>query len=339
MKKHIIIALAQLAFCAAILFLPSLAVWMSTGDKESAGFMLTAVRSQFIFPFVLFFLNYYVLVPWLLERHRRPWTFAGVNLLLNIALNHSLLFLNVTAWGIPDKRGVLVIYSGLFLYAMFCFAAIIIAVAMRNFQRTKQLRRKLQGQQQRMTEAELSWLKNQLNPHFLFNTLNNISSLTALDPERAQDSLSQLSELLRYALYETGKNTVPLDRELDFMRNYIDLMSLRCGDNVDIRVDLPDAPSSHEVAPLLFLGPIENAFKHGVSATHPSRVHIYMTETDGTLTFRAENTNFPKTSKRSGTGIGTENLRRRLQLLYPGRHTLTLALDGDIYSVTITLKL
>lgn len=339
MKKHLIIALAQLGVCAAILLLPPLTVWMSTGDSESATIMAYAVRSQFMIPMLLFFINYYVLVPLIIERWKSVWTFTLVNILITLGLNWKLLTLNIAQWGIGSKVGEMAIYSGLFLYAVFCVAAIIIAAAMRNFIRTAELRRQVREQRHRMTEAELAWLKNQLNPHFLFNTLNNISSLTSIDAERAQDALGQLSDLLRYALYETSKPTVPLDGEIDFMHNYIDLMSLRCADNVRLDIDLPTHPTSRSIAPLLFLSPIENAFKHGISTSQPSFIHIALEEaSDGTVRFLCENSNHPKPSKRSGSGIGTDNLKRRLKLLYPNRHTFEQQLDGDTFITHITLK-
>ena len=129
-----------------------------------------------------------------------------------------------------------------------------------------------------------------------------------------------------------------LGSEVEFMQNYIDLMSLRCGPNVVITTDFETVDGALPIAPMLFLSPIENAFKHGVSSSKPSFIHISLSVHAGSLTFSCENSNYPKgDSNRSGSGIGTENLRRRLQLLYPDRHDFVCGPDGDTYYVNIRL--
>ena len=124
------------------------------------------------------------------------------------------------------------------------------------------------------TEAELQNLKSQLNPHFLFNTLNNIYSLIQIDVDRAQRSVHELSSLLRYVLYESSRPTVPLKAEVEFLRDYIELMRIRQPRHVRVFVSLPEEPSPTPVAPLLFISLVENAFKHGVSNEKPSYVTI-----------------------------------------------------------------
>lgn len=181
------------------------------------------------------------------------------------------------------------------------------------------------------SEAELQNLKSQLNPHFLFNTLNNIYSLIAINPDRAQYAVHDLSRLLRHVLYEDNQQWVSLDRELEFMKSYIDLMSLRLARNVEVSVDFPSDGKGVQVAPLLFITLVENAFKHGTSPTEPSFIRIHLKVGEGqTVECRIENSYFPKKdSDRSGSGIGLENLRKRLLLLYPGRHTITTEREGD----------
>ena len=182
-------------------------------------------------------------------------------------------------------------------------------------------------------EAELQNLKSQLNPHFLFNTLNNIYSLIGLDAARAQQSVHELSRMLRYVLYDSSRPLVPLREEMDFLRNYVELMRLRVPRQVDVRVSLPDAPPAVQVAPLLFISLLENAFKHGVSSDGPSYVHISIEEDGSRLTCRIENSLFPKAEgqDRSGSGIGLKNLERRLELIYPGRHTFQHGAVGSAY--------
>lgn len=188
-------------------------------------------------------------------------------------------------------------------------------------------------------EAELSWLKNQLNPHFLFNTLNNISSLTQIDADKAQESICELSDLLRYALYDSEKEYVPVDGEIDFMNNYIRLMQLRCNEltTVECNMQKPDRPV--EIAPLLFISLIENAFKHGVNARKESFVRIDLHMDGHDIVFRSENSLFDKqTSDHIGSGIGLENMKKRLSLIYPGRYEYLAEGIGDRYVSTVRLK-
>ncbi len=172
------------------------------------------------------------------------------------------------------------------------------------------------------TEAELANLKNQINPHFLFNTLNNIYSLIQIDPTKAQEAVHDLSGMLRYVLYESQTPTVPLSRECGFIREYLKLMSARLSDDVSLSVSLPDNPSNTQIAPLLFIPLVENAFKHGISDTESSFIRISLSEDNGTVLFVVENSCFPKDgSDRSGSGIGLANLVRRLDMLYPGKYS------------------
>ncbi|MBR3496070.1 MAG: sensor histidine kinase, partial [Prevotella sp.] len=208
----------------------------------------------------------------------------------------------------------------------------------RHFMRIRQIRQQLKDEKAKNTEAELAWLKNQINPHFLFNTLNNISSLTQIDADAAQDAIAQLSDLLRYAMYETNKKMVPIQGEVEFMRNYISLMKLRCNEKTAVSSQFEVLNPGYEVAPLLFISLIENAFKHGVSSNRPSTIDISLKQDNGQLVFCCDNTNYPKDdADRSGSGIGLENTRRRLELMYHDRYEWEQSLENDIYHVKITI--
>ncbi len=170
-------------------------------------------------------------------------------------------------------------------------------------------------------EAELANLKNQVNPHFLFNTLNNIYSLIEIDPGLAREAVHDLSGMLRYVLYESQTPEVPLQKECAFIREYVKLMSARLSPEVKLELSLPGSPSERQIAPLLFIPLVENAFKHGVDPEHPSFIRISLSEKDDYVSFLVENSCFPKgESDRSGSGIGIANLSRRLEMLYPGRY-------------------
>lgn len=152
-------------------------------------------------------------------------------------------------------------------------------------------------------EAELKNLKNQVNPHFLLNTLNNIYALTTFDTEKARLAIMELSQLLRYVLYDNQADKVPLYKEADFLRSYVELMRIRLPESVEIRVEL-DVPRTDEptVAPLIFISLVENAFKHGVSPTLPSFIHIHLFVKEGVICFPAGTVISPngRTTSRQG---------------------------------------
>ena len=191
-------------------------------------------------------------------------------------------------------------------------------------------------------QAKYTALQSQLNPHFLFNTLNNIYSLIAISPERAQSAVLELSKLLRYVLYENTQPYVPMEKELEFNHNYIELMRLRLARHVQVDVNIPTGLCrGYKIAPLLFITLIENAFKHGTSASIRSFVKINMSEpSPGVIECDIENSSFPKNeTDKSGSGIGLKNLSRQLELLYAGKYNLHAESDSHIYRSMLTIDL
>lgn len=193
------------------------------------------------------------------------------------------------------------------------------------------------------TEAELKNLRSQLNPHFLLNTLNNIYALIAFDADKAQAAVQELSRLLRYVLYDNQQNFVPLSKEMEFIRNYIELMRIRLSANVNVETAINIRPDSRtEIAPLLFISLIENAFKHGISPTEPSFIRIRFSETPEEVRCKIANSHHPKNlADKSGSGIGLEQVRKRLELTYPDCHEWRqeVSEDGKEYRSTLIIKL
>lgn len=193
-----------------------------------------------------------------------------------------------------------------------------------------------QEEDKKRTEAELLALRQQINPHFLFNTLNNIYALIEISPEKAQTTVHELSKLMRYVLYENSGETVLLNKEITFLKNYVELMKIRLTDEVDIRFEnkIP-LENNWLITPMLFISLVENAFKHGISPTHKSFIHIvFDLSDDNKLACSIENSYFPKNdSDLAGSGIGLENLKRRLEILYPDSHEFHSGeLSGIYYS-------
>ena len=210
---------------------------------------------------------------------------------------------------------------------------ILVAVIIRMNARWRAAENAREKAEKSRAEAELRNLRNQLSPHFLLNTLNNIYALIVFDTDKAQQAVLDLSRLLRHVLYENPTELVPLSKEAAFIQNYIDLMRIRLGPHVELRTDYRIAPESNTpVAPLLLISLIENAFKHGVSSDKPSFIRIRIEENaeKGEVRCLIENSNFPKRQNdKSGSGIGLEQVRSRLELLYPGRYTWTYGTNRE----------
>ena len=328
--KDVWLFVAQVLMLSLILLSPGLISYVTTHDTQLVWDSLIVSAFWLAPAIAVYLLNFYLCVPLLWFRHRH-WQFVLANFALIIGCNAHVLFKDVRT--LPEN--FLAGYASFIIISLLVnLMAIGIALSIRYVMRQSE-------KKQKEVEAELAWLKNQINPHFLFNTLNNISSLTQIDADKAQDTVIQLSDLLRYAMYETNKPKVPLDGEVEFMRNYIELMKLRCNEMTKVSEEIKVEDGKAEVAPLLFISLIENAFKHGMNSNAPATIDISLTQKDGTLVFNCDNTNNPKPTKdRSGSGIGLENTRRRLNLLYQGRYQWEQTITPEnIYHVKITLQL
>ena len=339
--KSIGIFLIQLmAWGMFILFAP-LMIYATSGNTYDARIMFHILSGTIEPCMTIYFINYYLLVPYLFFKSgiKKFWFFV----------------INITAWGsfclIIALRGLtpapaylpegawISITAGVILMMVLGIGSIGFALAIRNSQRTRAIKLQLAEEKRRRTEAELVWLKKQLNPHFLFNCLNNISSLVYLDADRAQESIGRLSDLLRYAIYESEKEFVPLHKEIEFIRDYIGLMSLRCNENTSVDFDCSYDNANMPVLPLIFISLIENAFKHGVSAAKKSFIRISLSESDGILTFICENSNNAKSeSDHSGSGIGLANTCKRLDMAYGGSYSWKQSSDEVAFKVEIIIR-
>ena len=189
-------------------------------------------------------------------------------------------------------------------------------------------------------ERQLQYLKYQVNPHFFMNTLNNIHALVDIDPERAKASIVELSKLMRYVLYEGNNRLTPLSREVQFLRNYVQLMSMRYTGNVSISLDVPEVLPDSMLPPLLLVIFVENAFKHGISYRTKSFVEISLQPHGDRLLFSCRNSRPEiKHDENMKGGVGLSNVRRRLDLLFPGNYTLDIKEQEDTYTVCLDIPL
>jgi len=211
------------------------------------------------------------------------------------------------------------------LLVVFLSAGISTSIAaVQKWQADDVLRRELD--QQRIN-SELSYLKAQINPHFFFNTLNNIYSLTNIDVESARIALHKLSRMMRYVLYETEKDKTLLSKEIGFIKDFIELMKLRISEKVHVNLDIQEKFEDRVIAPMLLLPFVENCFKHGISAKQPSSIFIKVAANDKTLVMETVNKIVPKnlnSPESDHKGIGLTNTKRRLSLLYSNKHELII---------------
>lgn len=189
-------------------------------------------------------------------------------------------------------------------------------------------------------QAEMDYLRYQINPHFFMNTLNNIHALIDIDTEYAKSAVIELSKMMRYVLYESGSETISLKKDIQFIENYIELMRIRYDSSIDICLDYPATiPNKVAIPPLLLIVFVENAFKHGVSYNHASFIHIRIDYRDDAVTAVISNSRHEK-SRPGTTGIGLENVKKRLALIYQDNYTLAID-DSDpaVYTVKLIIPI
>lgn len=196
----------------------------------------------------------------------------------------------------------------------------------------------LQQVKQTQLKAEINYLKYQVQPHFLFNTLNNIYALIDASPVKAKESIHTMSKMMRYLLHGASNNKVPLVKEIEFLERYIDLMQMRVSSNVILVKKIPIINQPIKIAPLLFITFVENAFKHGVDAIKESSITINLEIEKEYIKYSVINSSFPEKENITDSGIGLENLKKRLDILYPNAFNLITKEENNIYIAQLILK-
>lgn len=186
---------------------------------------------------------------------------------------------------------------------------------------------------------QLAFLRNQVSPHFFMNTLNNIHALVDINTEEAKDSIIKLSKLMRYLLYESDTGLVPIAKEIEFIQSFVSLMELRFSNKVNIQLDLPQNLPNKDIPPMLFISLIENAFKHGISYKEDSFVFIKIQHTHASLLFEIKNSIHKINIEDEASGIGIENTRKRLDLLFGEKYHLNIFDENNEFIVNLTLPI
>ncbi|MDU1905911.1 MAG: histidine kinase [Dysgonomonas sp.] len=321
----------HILFCAAILFIPLL-VMSRNGMTEYRYYTGYAARTGTLI--FLFYINYLLLIDkFLFKKQFIPYVIINLILIAGITLLQNLVFELLLSPPPPHIRkpkegmGVPPREMRLLSDYVLIILAIGMSVALKVTRRWYTDSINLESVKAAQLEADLKNLRSQLNPHFLFNTLNNIYSLIAIDTNKAQESVHRLSNLLRYILYENEHKFVPIDKEIQFTQNYIDLMRLRLSPNIELNVMIKNENCDKKIASLLFITLIENAFKHGINNGDGSfiDIKIFVDNAKGALCTVENSLNESDENMESkSSGIGLANLRKRLELLYPNNHELRI---------------
>lgn len=236
-----------------------------------------------------------------------------------------------------NKRRNITHYPSSYFAFVLVFAVGLAVTSIQEWLKSEDTKKEMEHEK---LNTELSLLKSQINPHFFFNTLNNIYSLAIIKSDETASSILKLSAIMRYVLTETEQKYVPLANEIEFIQNYINLQSVRLTDKVKLNVEIPDNTDGKQIAPLLFIPFVENAFKYGVSTVETSEIIIRITTTGNTVDLFTQNS-IVKGAKQStvNTGIGIANVKRRLELLYPGKYSLTIDEKPNQYTANLEIKL
>ena len=270
---------------------------------------------------IVFYINYLSMVDKLFFGKKKI-LFFGANILILFALacvslSIRIVFFNWRA--APHHMEFIYWYCFSTMFSM--VLPMVMAIAIRIYEHWQEIETKHQKSAAEQLQTELKHLEYQIQPHFFFNSLNNIYSLVDISPERAKETIHNLSKLMRYLLYETNSSLVPLDGEIAFMSKYIELMKLRSAATTVVEYDFPENTNGIEVAPLMFISLIENSFKHGILPQGKSELKFSMKIEGRKIIFQTSNPYFEEVGSNltGGSSIGLENIRRRLNLIYPDK--------------------
>ncbi|MDR0865747.1 MAG: histidine kinase [Candidatus Symbiothrix sp.] len=276
----------------------------------------------------LFFVYVAYLLTWLyLKRDKQTAILIFISL---------LIALFISAYFVGDYKIVSGIYCVVRSLASVLFG-IVFFLSIDWYQKDRQ-NKELEKQN---LQSELALLKNQINPHFLFNTLNNIDSLIKTNPNHASQSLIELSDMMRYMLYETKPERVPLQNELAHIENYMKLQKLQYANTQLVEYSVSGNPGEIKVAPMLFIPFIENAFKHCTDKEKIHAIRFSFEISPKQIVFQSSNISDDKhlISKDSSNGIGLETVKRRLEILYPNRYSLQIDKKNDLFCISLSIDI
>ena len=286
---------------------------------------------------VLVYLNLGLLIPKLLQKRRYLLYFLAAPLTILIAYGLHELTFEMLLPALPTEYYMVSFTDWEVLVTI--FSIYFVLTTLLKLSKSWYV---LQQVEKEKLAIELNSLKTQVNPHFLFNSLNSIYSLSLAKSERTPETVLELSNLLRYMLYEVGEDTADLGKELEMMESYVELQKLRADQSTEVSFKVTGEPNGIRIAPLLFFPLIENSFKHGVKGvSDQAYVRIHLNAQPKAVTFKIENNRGQVDDVEKGKfgGIGLENVKRRLSLIYPGKHHFKIEESESDYKVNLSIEL
>lgn len=331
--------LSHRAFYHPALWLLYMALVLVANDSGIQWLSLRNVFIHAIFVIGLTYFNFYYLQPQYLQK-KRPLTYLLLLVASTVVVSPlQLITLFFSLQGRLEAQQSLI--NNQSSHWLFLLSVVLIASALRIIKYWFVQQNEQRDLERRQLQSELSFLRSQINPHFLFNTLNSLYALTLKKSDRAPEVVLRLSEMMRYMLYECNERYVPLSREIQYIENYLALERVRYGAKAHIEFEHSTDSDSYSVAPLMFITFLENSFKHGLShSVDGGYVAVFLQAADGELEINITNSKAKqKDAQFYSGGIGLSNVRRRLQLLYPAAHELHMEEDEESFSVLLRLHL
>ena len=293
----------------------------------------------------LFLINNYILIPFLLNRGRILWYVITAFTVTTVAFaliesleQYHVISDGTTGLGVLPHQATLADLAWYWniVLCVFMFAA---NIGIKKFYESMQKDEDNARLARESVEAEMYYLKYQINPHFLMNTLNNIHALIDIDADSAKRGIVELSGMMRHVVYESTAERIPLSKDVEFLQNYIELMRIRYCQDIEIKFNYPNPmPLTLTVPPLVLIVFVENAFKHGIARKKHSYIHIDIDIEDDSVVARFENSLFQNGSSKGG-GVGLDNVSRRLEHIYGDRYTLDIVKSSDSYCVTLKVPI
>lgn len=291
----------------------------------------------------LFYINYLILIPNVIKRRQKSWLYVFLLLILiavTVLLKFAIAYLYPEIILTHGPKGGMRTSNNVYLLQTTFFSGFFIVISSllkfsTDWFSNERIQRNLESEKKDM---ELQFLKSQLNPHFLFNSLNNIYSLAYQKSEKTADAVLKLSEIMRYMIYESNDSWVALNKEVEYVQSFVELQKLRFKDGAAVEIKINGEIDGQKIVPLILISFVENAFKHGVANDPEDPIRINIIANQKILHFSVSNKK-SKTNKDAMGGVGLNNVERRLQLLYPERYKLNIVNSATHYTTELMLDL
>ncbi len=303
-------------------------------ESGSWGFMFSLLMN--VTWVIFFYVNAYLIMPKYFHK-KSYWRYAVIQFLIFIWILIQSTILLKSFIGIDNFNPGRHLMFNLFVYLSILSASIAYQL-IRDKQKADKIVKEKENEN---LKTELSFLRSQVSPHFMFNVLNNMVSLARKRSDLLEPSLIKLSSLMRYMLYETDVKKVSLEKEIDYLHSYIDLQQQRFGKKLTVEVSLEKVDDQYEIEPMLLIPFVENAFKHGTGFIEDAMIRICLTAKENKLNFEIQNKYNAASSdiKDTSSGIGLNNVMRRLDLLYDGNHNIMITRENNWFIVSLQIIL